>query len=50
MKHIRINNKDGVFSMGKTKDTYDSIWDLIEAQLDKSLKSSKAGDTSVQLM
>merc|ERR1712146_487999 len=34
---------------GKSKEEFESIWDLIEAQLDKSLKSTK-GDQAVQLV
>ena len=50
IKHIRVNNtEDGKYSLGKSKEEFDSIWDLIEAQLDRSLKSTK-GDQSVQLV
>ena len=50
IKHIRVTNTaDGKFSLGKSKDEFASIWDLIEAQLDKSLKSTK-GDQAVQLV
>ena len=49
IKHIRVKNTKEGFSLGKSKDVYDSIWDLVEAQLDKSLKSTK-GDQAVQLV
>ena len=50
IKHIRVNNEDGdKYSLGKSKECFDSIWDLVEAQLDRSLKSTK-GDQSVQLI
>jgi SH2 domain len=50
IKHIRVNNLDGgLYSLGKSKEGFHSIWDLVEAQLDKSLKSTK-GDDAVQLM
>eukprot|EP00053_Salpingoeca_punica_P002603 m.38627 g.38627 ORF g.38627 m.38627 type:complete len:167 (-) comp11672_c0_seq2:400-900(-) len=50
IKHIRVNNVgNNKFSLGKSKDEYDSIWDLIEAQLDRSLKSTK-GDDAVELV
>ena len=50
IKHIRVNNTpNNGYSLGKSKDEYESIWDLVEAQLDKSLKSTK-GDDAVQLV
>lgn len=50
IKHIRVNNEDGdKYSLGKAKQQFDSIWDLIEAQLDRRMTSTK-GDTSVQLV
>lgn len=49
IKHIRVNNSDKGYSLGKGKEDYKEIWDLIEAQLDKSLKSTK-GDQAVQLV
>jgi len=50
IKHIRVTNAgEGTYSLGKSKTQYDSIWDLIEAQLDQQLKSTK-GDTEVQLI
>lgn len=50
VKHIRVTNtKDGGYSLGKSKDEFSSIWDLIEAQLDKRLKSTKGAD-AVELM
>ena len=50
IKHIRVNNEEGdKYSLGKSKENFDSIWDLVEAQLDRSLKSTK-GDASVQLV
>lgn len=50
IKHIRVNNVgDNQYSLGKSKDLYDSVWDLIEAQLDKNLKSTK-GDEAVALV
>lgn len=41
--------KSNGYSLGKGKEEYTEIWDLIEAQLDKALKSTK-GDQAVQLM
>jgi hypothetical protein len=41
--------KSGGYSLGKGKEEYTEIWDLIEAQLDKALKSTK-GDQAVQLV
>ncbi len=50
IKHIRVNNEEGdKYSLGKSKECFDSIWDLVEAQLDRALKSTK-GDQAVQLM
>ncbi len=50
IKHIRVNNEaDDKYSLGKSKELFDSIWDLVEAQLDRSLKSTK-GDSSVSLV
>eukprot|EP00035_Acanthoeca_spectabilis_P019824 m.429839 g.429839 ORF g.429839 m.429839 type:complete len:170 (-) comp17075_c0_seq1:1229-1738(-) len=49
IKHIRVANEDGSYSLGKSKAQYASIWDLIEAQLDQKLKSTK-GDVEVQLI
>jgi len=50
IKHIRVTNtKKGGFSLGKSKTEYNSIWDLIEGQLDQQLKSTK-GDAEVQLV
>ena len=50
IKHIRVTNAgSGGYSLGKSKNVFDSIWDLIEAQLDQQLKSTK-GDTEVQLI
>ena len=50
IKHIRVNNVDGgKYTLGKSKEEFDSIWDLVEAQLDRSLKSTK-GDANVQLI
>ena len=43
------NTPGGGYSLGKSKDEFENIWDLIEAQLDKSLKSTK-GDDAVQLV
>jgi hypothetical protein len=49
IKHIRVTNTKEGFSLGKSKEEFASIWDLVEAQLDKSLKSTK-GDQAVQLI
>eukprot|EP01147_Barroeca_monosierra_P001034 gene1034-4270_t len=49
IKHIRIKNTSEGYSLGKSKELYDSVWDLVEAQLDKNLKSTK-GDQAVQLV
>eukprot|EP00045_Choanoeca_perplexa_P011914 m.127939 g.127939 ORF g.127939 m.127939 type:complete len:177 (+) comp15809_c1_seq1:1222-1752(+) len=50
IKHIRVTNtKDGKYALGKSKEEFKSIWDLVEAQLDKALKSTK-GDQAVQLI
>ena len=49
IKHIRVTNTKSGFSLGKSKTEYPSIWDLIEAQLDQQLKSTK-GDAEVQLI
>lgn len=50
IKHIRVTNTpSGGFSLGKSKTEYTTIWDLIEAQLDQQLKSTK-GDAEVQLI
>ncbi|EDQ88235.1 uncharacterized protein MONBRDRAFT_32892 [Monosiga brevicollis MX1] len=50
IKHIRVTNtSNGGYALGKSKEEFESIWDLIEAQLDKSLKSTK-GDQAVQLV
>lgn len=50
VKHIRVTNtKEGGYSLGKSKEEHASIWDLIEAQLDKRLKSTKGSD-AVELM
>eukprot|EP00729_Bicosta_minor_P001488 gene1488-29601_t len=50
IKHIRVTNTaNGEYSLGKSKNTFAQIWDLIEAQLDQQLKSTK-GDTEVQLI
>lgn len=50
IKHIRVTNTaEGKYSLGKSKSEYDSVWDLIEAQLDQKLKSTK-GDAEVQLI
>ncbi len=49
IKHIRVNSVENKYSLGKSKDLFSSIWDLVEAQLDKNLKSTK-GDDQVQLM
>jgi hypothetical protein len=49
IKHIRVNNTPKGYTLGKSKELYVEIWDLIEAQLDKSLKSTK-GDQAVQLV
>lgn len=43
------NTANGEYSLGKSKNTFAQIWDLIEAQLDQQLKSTK-GDTEVQLI
>ena len=49
IKHIRVTNAaDGQYSLGKSKNTFGQIWDLIEAQIDQQLKSTK-GDTEVQV-
>lgn len=50
IKHIRVTNTpSGEYSLGKSKNTFAQIWDLIEAQIDQQLKSTK-GDTEVQLI
>eukprot|EP00038_Savillea_parva_P006524 m.164326 g.164326 ORF g.164326 m.164326 type:complete len:175 (-) comp12406_c0_seq1:1313-1837(-) len=50
IKHIRVTNTpDGKFTLGKSKTEYDSIWDLIEAQLDQKLTST-SGSHEVQLI
>ncbi|EGD82471.1 hypothetical protein PTSG_03120 [Salpingoeca rosetta] len=49
IKHIRVKSTEEGFSLGKSKELFASIWDLVEAQLDKSLKSTK-GDQAVQLV
>jgi hypothetical protein len=50
IKHIRVTNASGGgYSLGKSKNVFENIWDLIEAQLDQQLKSTK-GDTEVQLI
>eukprot|EP00054_Salpingoeca_dolichothecata_P018583 m.114313 g.114313 ORF g.114313 m.114313 type:complete len:178 (+) comp22925_c0_seq1:385-918(+) len=49
IKHIRVNNVGDKYSLGKSKDLYESIWDLIEAQLDRTLKSTR-GDDAVELI
>lgn len=50
IKHIRVTNtSDGGYSLGKSKTEYESIWDLIESQLDQKLKST-SGSAEVQLM
>ena len=50
IKHIRVNNEEGdKYSLGKSKECFDSIWDLVEAQLDRKLKSTK-GDEGVELV
>ena len=48
IKHIRCTTtKDGQYCLGKSKDKYDSIWDLIEAKMDQSL-SAKVTTTPIQ--
>lgn len=42
------NTADGQYSLGKSKNTFAQIWDLIEAQIDQKLTSNK-GATEVQV-
>jgi hypothetical protein len=49
IKHIRVNNEGDKYTLGKSKEEFDSIWDLVEAQLDRSLKST-SGDKTVELL
>lgn len=50
IKHIRVTNTaDGKCTLGKSKTAYDTIWDLIEGQLDQKLKST-SGEHEVQLV
>mmetsp|Transcript_25215 Transcript_25215/g.65829 ORF Transcript_25215/g.65829 Transcript_25215/m.65829 type:complete len:168 (+) Transcript_25215:68-571(+) len=50
IKHIRVSSTaDGKFTLGKSKSEFDTIWDLVEAQLDQKLKST-SGNHEVQLI
>ena len=44
-----MNNEGDKYTLGKSKEEYDTIWDLVEAQLDRCLKST-SGDKTVELL
>eukprot|EP00729_Bicosta_minor_P023593 gene23593-24640_t len=48
--NVRVTNRaDGEYSLGDSKNTFEHIWDLIEAQIDPQLKRRK-GSAEYQLM
>ena len=50
VKHIRIENVNGRYSLGKlSSSSYDTVWELVEAKIGTSHKSRR-GDKSVQLL